>query len=91
MGRAGPEEVVGVRTVRDLLQRSILALQRLMADHPPSRRLQRALAVLWATADSLEELEAVSGPRLPVENAPGAVTGPRPADWDRYAARTRRA
>jgi hypothetical protein len=37
-------------------------MQQLMAGRPPSRRLQQALAMLWATSDSLEELSSVAEP-----------------------------
>ena len=58
-------DATSVQSVRHLLQKTILSLQDLMAEHPPSRRLQQALALLWAVADSFDDLERAHPPSAP--------------------------
>lgn len=55
-------EPVSLHSVRHSLQQTILGVQELMAAHPPSRRLEHALAMLWAVADSFEELDGAHVP-----------------------------
>ncbi len=55
------DEAADLRSIRHLLQQTISAFQHLMGEHPPSRRLRQGLALLWAVADSIEELERAGG------------------------------
>ncbi len=41
---------------RRLLHAALMSVQELMIAHPPSRRLQQVLAMLWSALDSLDEL-----------------------------------
>ncbi len=45
-----------LRAVRYFLQQTILSVQELMRELPASRSLEKTLAMLWATSDSLDDL-----------------------------------